>query len=127
MRPRFVVRKDNANVPLRRSALMDALRTNTVVIRATPASVHLHPVKASKKSWIAPTFEPGATMRGTVNPQSCEVEEEVCEWIESLLGLKSIGRYSDLAYEQHEESRGSAVMTKIMEISSLVVWAKMIR
>ena len=45
-------------------------------------------------------FELGATTRGQVNPQSCLLENEVCECIESTpLEIKSIGRHSDLAYD----------------------------
>lgn len=47
-------------------------------------------------------FEPGAVMRGMVNPQSCELEDEVCECVESTpLELNSVGRHSDLAWDSN--------------------------
>lgn len=47
-----------------------------------------------------PGFEPGAIERGRVNPNSCSLEGEVCECIESQpLEITSIGRFSDLAVD----------------------------
>ena len=58
-------------------------------------------------------FELGATTRGQVNPQSCMLENEVCECIESTpLEIKSIGRHSDLAYDS---TRGTTWLSAYVE------------
>ena len=49
-------------------------------------------------------FEPGAVVRGEVNPERCMIEGEMCECVESTpLEIQSIGRFSDLAYDTVRE------------------------
>ena len=58
-------------------------------------------------------FELGATTRGQVNPQSCMLENEICECVESNpLEIKSIGRHSDLTYDSN---RGTIWLSAYVE------------
>lgn len=76
-------------------------------------------------------FELGASMRGVVNPQSCELEGEVCECIESTpLTIKSLGRYSDLAYDPvrgigwvsaYDEDHGDLVVGRVSQ-DERILW-----